>query len=187
MALSVLFHPTEVFKEVASDTAAHSPWLVVILAGIFLALIGYYVSAGDIFSGIYMFIANLAQWFILTVFVWFFVFVHSRKRKGLSEKGFTQSAAATGKLWTLTLLTNIIMAIISIFYGLVTIFPFNVLALIGVIVSIILTLGWIVASYKMLKVLSGISGGKLFVNWIILLILNVVTSAFIIGLIAMFF
>ncbi len=187
MVLSVLFHPTEVFKKVVSDSEGYSPWLVVILAGIFLAIIGYYSSSGNLFSGLYLFIANIVQWFILTVFVWFFVFVHSRKRKGLSEKGFTQSAVATGRLWTLTLATNIIMAIISIFYGLVTVFPINVLALIGVIVSIILTLGWIVASYKMLKVLSGISGGKLVVNWIILLILNMLTSAFIVGLIARIF
>jgi|GEM_PF-1866469 len=186
MVLSVLFHPTEVFKKVIAEPEEYSPWLVVVLAGIFLAIIGYY-SSTDILAGVYMFIANIVQWLILTIFVWFFVFVHSRKRKGLSEKGFTQSAACTGKLWTLTLVTNIIMAIIAIFFRVVTVFPFNVLALIGVIVSLIITIGWLVASYKMLKVLSGIGGGKLFVNWIILLILNVVTSAFIVGLIARVF
>jgi hypothetical protein len=186
VALSVLFHPTEVFKKVVLDPEDYSPWLVVLLAGIFLAIIGYFATA-NILSGVYMFIANLVQWIILTVFVWFLTFAHSKKKKGLIEKGFTQSAACTGKLWTLTLLTNVIMAIISIFYAYVTIFPFNVLSLIGVIVSIILTLGWLVASYKMLKVLLGTSGWKLFINWIILLILNVVTSAFIVGLIARLF
>ncbi|VVB75680.1 Yip1 domain protein [uncultured archaeon] len=186
MVLSVLFHPTEVFKKVDSSPVLYSPWLVVIIAGIFLAIVGYYASASWL-TGVYMFIANIVQWFILTLFVWFFGFIHLRKKRGIAEERFAECAAATGKLWTITLATNLIMAILSVFYGFVTIFPFNILAMIGVILAIILTIGWIVASYKMLKVVLGINGGKLFVNWILLLILNVVTSAFIVGLIAKIF
>jgi len=178
MVLSVISSPTKAFESAFHNPRLGISLIVVLLAAAFFALASFLVFS-DALLAAYFFIASLIQWLVFSVLVWFFEFVHVRKRSQLTGTNFFQIASVTSKLWTLNLASSILLAVIAFLLPRISEPLLTVVFAIVVICAVVLLAGWIVGSIKMLKVVTGASRARLFVNWLILIIINSVIVSFI--------
>jgi len=186
MTGNVFMNPTKTFEEAFHNPSIGSALIVVLLAGIFLSLAAYFTTASLIVS-VYLFIINLAQWLILSAIVWFFEFIHVRKRKRLPGTEFSQSASVVGKLWVINLAGSVLLAIIAFILPFASTALMFVLGPLFVLLSLLLIICWIVASFKMLKVVFGKEKWVLLINWIIINVLNVMIINLVASLISLIF
>ena len=175
MNASVLFSPTKAFEDAFHNENAKGALGIVLLTSLFLAIAGYLVL-GNVFASAYLAVGNIIQWFVLAFFVWFFEFIHVRKKKHLVGVSFYQCLSVVGKLWTISLISAIIFvltAFLTLLFGSgITIF----LAVLLLLSTVVLTIAWLVASFKLIKVVLGVEKWKLVLNWIIINILYVITT-----------
>ena len=174
MSASVLFQPTAAFEDAFHNENAKGALMVVLLTGLFTALAVYFISA-NIFTSAFTFLMNIIQWLVFAGFVWFFEFVHVRKKKHLVGVNFSQCLSVVGKLWTINLLAAIVFAFTSYFAPIASAGLVMFLGILLVLSSLILIVAWLIASFKMLKVVFGVERGKLFVSWVLINILNGLT------------
>ena len=171
MSASVLFQPTAAFEDAFHNENAKGALMVVLLTGLFTALAVYFISA-NIFTSAFTFLMNIIQWLVFAGFVWFFEFVHVRKKKHLVGVNFSQCLSVVGKLWTINLLAAIVFAFTSYFAPIASAGLVMFLGILLVLSSLILIVAWLIASFKMLKVVFGAEKLKLILNWIIINLLN---------------
>jgi hypothetical protein len=186
MAENIFTNPTKVFEESFNNPSISSALIVVLLAGIFLSLAAFLVTTSWLVS-IYFFIINLAQWIILSAIVWFFEFIHVRKRKRLPGNDFSQSASVVGKLWVINLAGSVLLALVAFILPFASDSLMFILGPLFLLVSIVLIVCWLIASFKMLKVVFGKEKLVLFINWLIINILNIVMINFVASFISIFF
>jgi len=186
MSGNVFMSPTKTFEDAFHNPDVSSALIIVLLAGVFLSLAAYLTTASWIVS-VYLFIVNLAQWLILSAIVWFFEFIHVRKRKRLPGTEFSQSASVVGKLWVINLAGSVLLAIIAFILPFASVALMFVLGPLFVLVTLILIVCWVIASFKMLKVVFGKERWVLLINWLIINILNVITINFVASLISFIF
>ena len=178
MAFDVVTSPTKAFESAFERPRLGVAAVVVLLTAILSALASY-IFLSDVMQAGFLLVASLIQWFVFTVIVWFFEFVHVRKRKQLSGTKFSQVASVTSKLWTINLIGSILLVIMALIVPIGSNLLLAVLLPIVLILFIVLVVGWIIGSVKMLKVVTGAKKGRLFINWLILVILNGVLFSFI--------
>jgi len=178
MVFSIITHPTRVFTNCFDSPKNGKSLAVVFLTAIITALAGYALLGNVLTAGLF-FVTALIQWFVFSIVVWFFGFAHNGRVKKNQRVSFSQIVSVTGKLWTLNLASTILM----LFMALIVPYASDILLLIVfaimAILFIILFIGWIIASIKMIKVVTGAKKGKLVINWIILIILNGMVISFI--------
>jgi hypothetical protein len=178
MATSVIFSPTRAFEDAFDEPNSISAIIVVLLAGFFLGWAAYLVSTVFV-AGVYFFLINLVQFLVLCAMVWFFELVHVRKRKMMTGTAFSKIVSVVGKLWLINLVGGLILFLMAYLVNHIQFYLFEVVGLIGCVIAIVLVVAWIVASFRLLKVVLGISGGKLLINWLILNILSAFITSFI--------
>lgn len=171
MAHSIITSPTLVFEDALSNPNNASTAAIVIITSLLMAVTAYLFISSPLLAG-YYFVAGIIQWVVFTVIVWFFELAHVKRRKQLLSTRFSQVASACGKLWTINLASSVLLVIMSFLVNNVGGAILLIIVPILVIFFIVLTLGWIIGSAKLLKVVTGLSRGKLFINWVILLVLN---------------
>jgi hypothetical protein len=178
MGASVFFSPAKAFQSAFSDSNIESALFVVLVSGLLLGL-AVFLLLGNVFSSVFVFVMNFVQWFIFSCLLWFFEFVHVRKRKRLVGTSFYQSLSAVGVLWRINLVYAFCFAVVSLIS---VYFNPDILFLAGVLflfASLLLLIFWIVASFKLLEVAFGAGGKKIIVNWIVLNLINSLTVAFV--------
>ncbi|MFA6269460.1 MAG: hypothetical protein WCW13_05090 [archaeon] len=182
MVFSIIFHPTKTFETALEVANVSKALIIVLLSGLFFGLAAFFLTA-QLVPAIYLFIFAIVQWLVYSAIVWFFEFVHVRKRKKMVGTSFTQCACVVGELWKINLISSILAAFVAF------IFPFSsdalllVVGSIFMIIIVILVIAWIVASFKMLKVLVGVHKWKLVINWAIINLLNLMIIGFISSLV----
>jgi len=181
MSASVLFQPTAAFEDAFHNENAKGALMVVLLTGLFTALAVYFISA-NIFTSAFTFLMNIIQWLVFAGFVWFFEFVHVRKKKHLIGISYSQCLSVVGKLWAINLVGALVFALTALLGPMVSSGLLMFLGVLFILFSIILTVAWLVGSYKLLKVVLGINGSKLALNWIVLTILYGLTLGIILSL-----
>jgi hypothetical protein len=175
MIFDTVFHPTSSFESAFSSGNNKKALLTVSLAGLFLS-IGIFLLTSNIIYSVFAFFLNIINWVVLSGIVFFFEFVHARKKSKSSVNGFVKSSSAVGVLWEINLLAYFL---ISLGAGIIPIFRgFLLNAAIGVLFVLLIfcAVVWIIASFKMLKVVFKAENGKLVLNWIILMLLNSLVS-----------
>ncbi len=180
MCASVLFSPTKAFEDAFHNADLKGAFGIVLIAGILMALASYFVL-GNIYVSLYFFILNLVEWLIFSGFVWFFEFIHVRKKKHLIGVSYEQCLSVVGKLWAVNLVASLVFAFTAFLGPIVGSGLLMFLGILFILCSIILTIAWLIASYKMLKVVLGVSGLKLALNWIMLTVLYGLTIGIIIS------
>ena len=183
MVSSVIFSPTKAFEEAFSNVNISGAIITVVLSALFLGLAAYWVSA-NLTAGVYFFISTIVQFLVLCALVWFFEFIHVRKRKMMVGTAFSKIVSVVGKIWLINLIGSIIFALMAFLVTHLNYFLLEIIGVIALVLTIVLVVAWIVASFRMLKVVLGVARGKLLINWIILNILNALISSFIVALIA---
>jgi len=171
MVFDVIFAPTKSFEGVFHNPNINSALIVVLTTGLFLGLATFFVTA-SLLPSIYMFGLNIIQWLVFAGVVWFFEFIHVRKRKRMMGTSFEQCACVVGKLWGINLIASVIIVLIAFCLNFISSVFLAVLTPFILIIGMILLVSWVVASFLMLKVVLGVSGGKLLINWVIANILN---------------
>lgn len=177
MALNLISHPTKAFTEAFDSPKLVNAAIVILLTAALTGIAGF-VFFGNVLSSAFLFGSSILQWLILTLIVWFFSFAHKSKKRASGVSSFSKTASVTGKLWLL----NLASAILTLVMALVLPYAGEALLLIVFVIMAILMavlfIGWIIASIKMLKVVTGASRGGLVINWIIMIVLyGVILSA----------
>ncbi len=171
MILNTIFHPTSSFEKSFFEPNGRKSMLVVALAGLFLSIAVFLLTTSVVYS-IFAFAINIINWFVFSGVLFFFEFIHARKKSKKSDSGFLKSSSAVGTLWEINLFAYFILALgtwlIPIFSGLM----FNIAVGLFFALLILSVIVWVIASFKMLKVVFGAQRGKLLLNWLILMILN---------------
>jgi hypothetical protein len=180
---SVFFAPVKVFQSAFDSPDVSSALSVVLLTGLFLAA-AVFLVLGDVVSIIFSFVSNLIQWIVFSALVWFFEFVHVRRRKRMSGTSFSQCLSVVGKLWLINFVLSVLFFAVALAFLLLGEELFFIAGAVFVLASIALVIFWIIASFKLLKVVFGVERGKLFVNWVILNIVNGLTVGFVLMLLA---
>jgi hypothetical protein len=177
MVFNIIFHPTKTFEDAIEEHNFGSSIIIVLLTSLFLSLSAFFLTA-SVFWAAYAFAFSLIQWLVFSIIIWFFEFIHVKKRKSV-ETTFAKCAAVVGRLWEINLIGSILVAAVtfilpiggrSLMFFVVPIFLF---------LGVILLLAWIVASFRMLTVLFGAKRLKLVFNWIIINVLNAIMISFI--------
>ncbi len=181
MVLSVVFSPTKAFEETLAHPSGGAAFLVAIIAAIFFAVSSYLLTKEPIIAAFFL-VLNFVQWLVLAVLVWFFSVAHTRKKKGSEYVSFSESASVTSKLWQINLLSSVLMLILILIMPFLPNLAFLAVLIIFGVIFVILLIGWLVASFKMLKVVTSKKGASLFINWIIVLVLNALIISFISGI-----
>ncbi|MFA6064317.1 MAG: hypothetical protein WCW44_01600 [archaeon] len=181
MCASVLFSPTKAFEDAFHNEDIKGAFGIVLISGILMALASFFISA-NIYTSIYFVLLNFAEWLLFSGFVWFFEFVHVRKKKRLIGISYAQCLSVVGKLWAINLVGALVFALTALFGPMVSSGLLMFLGVLFILFSIILTVAWLVGSYKLLKVVLGVTGSKLALNWIILTILYGLTLGIILSL-----
>jgi len=182
MILDIFSSPTQAFEMAFYEPNMSELKGVVFLSSFFLSLILFLLS-GDLLIAGYMFIINIIQWVILSTIVWFFEFVHVRKKSRLDGPSFMQSAAVASKLWAINIIGYIVVILWILllpFIGSVSLVLFPLF----VIVLLLVVIAWLISSLKMVAFLCKAKGLKLFINWILLLFLNGIISGLAIRLLS---
>ena len=176
MIFDIIFRPTASFElAVDSKFEMKSALLVIIFSGLFLST-SVFLLTNNLVVSIFSFIANIINWIILGWLLFFFEFIHIKK-KTKSSKGFNRSLFIVSELWKINLISYVL-----VFLGCLILpqlgsgFVFDVVAGIFFVLLIALVISWIFTSSKMLKVVLKISKWKLLVNWIIFMFLNSLIS-----------
>ena len=181
--LSTVFHPTSSFETAFFESNKQKAFLKVALAGLFLSLAIFFLTTSIVYS-VFAFGINIINWLVFSGVLFFFEFAHSKKKSKKTSDSFWRSACVVGELWGINLIAYLILFIgvwlIPIFRGLLS----NVLIGLLFVLLILLVIVWIIASFKMLKVVFGAQRGKLLLNWIILMFLNSLIVSFISRLLA---
>lgn len=171
MLFNTIFHPTSSFESAFLEHNNKKSLLVVLLAGLFLALAVFLLTFNTIYS-IFAFATNILNWIIFSVILFFFEFVHARKKSKATVNGFGKSLSVVGTIWEINLLAYFVMAVGVWLLPNLSGFLFNLVAGAFFVLLILLGLIWVIASFKMLKVVFKANRGKLILNWIILMFLN---------------
>lgn len=183
MIATTIFHPTSSFEKSFFEPNKRKAVLVVVLASLFLSLAVFLLTTNLIYSG-FVFITNIVNWFILSGVLFFFDFAHAKKKNKGSERIFWKSACVVGTLWEINLLAYLILVlgvwVIPFFSGLIA----NIMVAALFILLIFLAVVWLIASFRMLRVVFGAQKGKLLLNWIILMVLNTLLASFVTNLLA---
>jgi hypothetical protein len=183
MVTSVFLHPTKAFEEGYHNPNVESAVIVVLITAFLMALAVYF-TMGNLFASVFMFAVNIIQWIIYSALVWFFEFVHVRKRKKMVGAEFSQILSVVGKLWIINLVGAAIFAIVAIVLPISSKFVLMILGPVLLLALLIVTVAWFVASFKMLKVVFGADRLKLVINWVILNFLNGVVASFVTAFLA---
>ncbi len=183
MIAETIFHPTKSFEKSFLEQNKRKAIIVVALASLFLSLTIFLLTSSLIYS-VFAFIINIINWFVLSGVLFFFEFVHTKKKNRKNESNFWKSASVVGTLWELNLFAYIVMLfsvwLIPFFSGLLANILIGVLFILLIIIAVI----WLIASFRMLKVVFGMQKGKLLLNWIILMVLNSLVVSFVTNLLA---
>jgi hypothetical protein len=174
MSYSVLFQPTKAFEDAFHNPNVKGALVIVLLTGLLTSLAVYLIS-GNLLTTLSSFIVSIVQWLVFAIFIWFFEFIHIRKKKRLLGVTYSQCLSVVGKLWTINFLGAIVFVVTAFFSPMVNSTLLLFLGVVLILSSVILTIAWILASFKMLKVVFGVEGGKLLINWLIISILNGLT------------
>jgi hypothetical protein len=183
MGGNVFFAPTKAFQEAFDNPDVNSSLLIVLLAGLLLG-IAVYLVLNDVVSSIFAFATNIIQWVVFSALVWFFEFVHMRKRRRMAGTSFSQCLSVVGKLWVINLAAGVLLFIVALLFPFLGDLSSLIIGVIFVLATIVLVIAWIVASFRMLKVVFGIEKGKLLINWIIINLVNGLTISFIVAVLA---
>ncbi|MFA5931603.1 MAG: hypothetical protein WC821_04825 [archaeon] len=175
---NVLFSPTKSFEDAFHEPSMGSALITVLLSSVFISLAVFFMTS-QLIPSAYFFVVNLVQWIVLSGIVWFFEFAHVRKRKKMTGTTFDQIASVVGKLWTINLVGSIFLAIVAFILPFATANLMNLLGPLLAIFAIIVLLSWLIASFKMLKVVFGVEKWKLLFNWVLVNLINIVTIAFV--------
>jgi len=186
MVTSIFLHPTKAFEEGFHNPNVESAVIVVVLTALFMALAVYF-TMHNLFASVFMFAVNIIQWIIYSALVWFFEFVHVRKRKRMVGADFGQVLSVVGKLWIINLVASFLFLFISLVLPNLGRGLLMVVGPLILVLLIVVTLSWFVASFKMLKVVFGADRLKLVINWIILNFLNGVVVSFVTTFLARLF
>ena len=178
MVFSVLTHPTKAFTERFDEPRIGLALVVVLLTALVTFLASYVFLSNYLAAGV-LCLTSIIQWFVFTLIVWFFGFAHNGRMKSKSKINFSQIASVTGKLWTINFASSILMLIMALVLPSASDVLLLIVAAVMVILLIVLSIGWIISSIKMLKVVTGAKRGRLVINWLILIILNGVLLSFI--------
>ena len=178
MLFNTIFHPTSAFEKAFFKPDNKKSLLVVSLAGLFLALAIFILTFNTVYS-IFAFITNFLNWIIFSVILFFFEFVHARKKTKAAENGFRKALSVVGTIWEINM-----VAYVAIIVGVLVILRlsgFMQTLAVGAlfILLILLAFIWLIASFKMLKVVFKAKRWKLILNWVILMILNSVIASII--------
>ncbi|MDD3085615.1 MAG: hypothetical protein PHY04_01680 [Candidatus ainarchaeum sp.] len=186
MIFDIVFHPTNSFESAFnSEFDFKSVLTVIILSGLLLSASVFLLTSSLVFS-IISFIINIVNWIVLSGLLFFFEFVHNKKRIKSSSKVFNRSLFVLSKLWKINLIFY------SLIFGGCLLLPiingilFNVIAGIFFVALIILVISWIIASFKMLKIVLKINKLKLLINWILFMFLNSLISFLLSNLLSIF-
>lgn len=183
MIVNTILHPTSAFEESFSKSNKRNALFVVSLAGLFLSIAVFFLTASIVYS-VFAFLINLINWFAFSGVVFFFNFAHTNKKSKKNEVNFSRSTCATGTLWEINLFAYFILAIGVWFIPFLSGLLFNISVGALFVLLILSVLIWVIASFKMLKVIFGAEKGKLLLNWIILMLLNGLLISFINKLLA---
>ncbi len=183
MIANTILHPTSAFESSFFEPNKRKAILVVSLASLFLSVAIFFLTASVIYS-IFAFAINIINWFVFSGVVFFFEFAHAKKKSKKAENSFWKSACVTGTLWEINLFAYFVLAISAWFIPFIRGFFFNIAVGALFVLLIFSVIVWVIASFKMLKVVFGAERGKLLLNWIILMILNGLIVSFINKLLA---
>jgi hypothetical protein len=184
MVFNIVFHPTKTFQSALESPNMSRAVMIVLLTALFFALAGFFLTA-KILPAVYLFIFTIVQWVVYSAIIWFFEFIHVRKRKKMTGTSFAQCASLVGELWKINLISGVLFAVIAF------ILPFsnsNVLFIVGavfIIIALVLLAAWLVASFRMISVLVGVQKWKLIVNWVVINLLNILLVGFISSLLGL--
>lgn len=171
MIFNTIFHPTSSFESAFLEPNNKKALMVVSLAGLFLAVAIFLLTYNVIYAG-FAFVTNFLNWIIFSLILFFFEFVHARKKNKASVNGFAKASSVVGTIWEINLLAYLVMVLGIIILPFVSGLLFNIVAGGLFVLLILLVIIWVIASFKMLKVVFKAKKGKLLLNWIILMLLN---------------
>ncbi len=181
MAFSVVFSPVKAFEDALVHPSGGAAFLTAIFAAVIFAVCSFLLTKEPIIAAFFL-VLNFVQWLVLAVLVWFFSVAHVRKKKGGELVSFAQSASVTSKLWQINLMSSFLMLVLILIMPFIPSLAYLAVLIIFGVLFVVLFVGWIVASYKMLKVVTSKKGFALFINWIIVIVLNALILSFISGM-----
>jgi hypothetical protein len=183
MIAETIFHPTRAFEKSFFESNKRKSIFVVALASLFLSLTIFLLTSSLVYS-VFAFMINIVNWFVLSGVLFFFEFVHTKKKGRKGENNFWKCACVIGNLWELNLFAYFVLFLsvwlIPFFSGLLA----DVLVGVLFLFLILIAIAWLIASFRMLRVVFGVQKGKLLLNWIILMVLNSLVVSFITNLLA---
>jgi len=178
MIKNTIFHPTASFENAFFQPNERKAFLVVALAGLFLSVLVFLLTTSLVYA-VFAFVINLINWFVFSGVLFFFEFAHTKKKNKKTEESFSKSSCAVATLWEINLLAYIILVLgvwlIPFFGGVLS----NIAVGLLFVLLLVIVIMWVIASFKMLKVVFGAQRGKLLLNWIILMLLNALIASFI--------
>jgi len=183
MIVNTILHPTSSFETAFFEPKKGKALIVVSLASLFLAIAVFLLTGSLVYSG-FAFAINLINWFVFSSVLFFFEFVHAKKKNKKNEKGFLKSASVCGVLWEINLAAYLLLVLGVWCIPFIGVSLFNIVVGLFFVLLIALVVIWVIASFKMLKVVFGAEKGKLVLNWIILMVLNALIVSFINRLLA---
>lgn len=178
MLFNTIFHPTSAFEKAFFEPNNKKSLLVVSLAGLFLALAIFVLTFNVVYS-IFAFVTNFLNWIIFSVILFFFEFVHARKKNKAAENGFGKALSVVGTIWEINMVAYIAIIVGSLIVVRLSGFMFTLAVGALFVLLILLAVIWLIASFKMLKVVFKAERGKLILNWLILMVINSVIASII--------
>jgi len=181
MVLSVVFSPTKAFAKALESPNGLVAFLVALFAAIFFAIASYLLTLEPIIAGFFL-VLNFVQWLVLVFLVWFFSVAHDRKKKSHEFASFVECASVVSRLWQINLISSVIMLLLVLITPFIPALAYLAVLIIFGVILVVLFVGWLVASFKMLKAVTSKKGLNLFINWAIVLVLNALIVSFISGI-----
>lgn len=171
MVFGALFSQTKSFEDAFHSPSVGYVLAVVIINAIILGAAAHQFS-NNMLAGVFVLAVALVQWAVFAVLVWFFELIHVKRRRSAGDTHFVQSAGAVAKLWSINLASSVIAGVLVLLRFVLSESALYVVLIIAAILFVVLLIGWLVGSYKLIRIVTGASGAKLFVNWLIVIFLN---------------
>ncbi len=164
MTFNVFTSPKKAFEHSIEEPSIGISLIIVLLTGIIWSALSL-VLLNDIISAGTIIFVNLTQWLSLSVLLFVFQIMFSKrnKHKNNTEINFKIALSVVGKLWIYALITAVLFNLFAFNAG-------NIIGIVAGILIFVVSLFAIYASFIAVKVVIDASTSRALVAWFLLLI-----------------
>lgn len=182
MVFGIIFHPSRVLEGAFEDARTGRALAVIIFTALFTGAAGYFFLGSEV-AAAFLFGSSILQWFVYFLVVCFLGFVHGAKKRSNKVPKAVQVFSAVGRVWELNLFSSfLVLVMVFVSQNAGGLF-LDVCFVIALFLMIVLFVAWLVSSLKMVRVVTGVRGGALVFNWLVLIVVNALLFSFVVLLV----